>query len=161
MCSRLHASRCRLRFVTPPGRPHHPPQPLLTSARAAGRGAKKWRNPPVQPRFGGHNLRVSSRAQRALSRAARNRKEHASRRRCGRDPFCACSSKTNPPRLAPLRARRFCPPPAVRAVRGVGTGSQRLRSARGKFRLRATAGNSTRPRRSSEYRLPSGSRSCT
>jgi CheY-like chemotaxis protein len=32
-------------------------------------------------------------AQRALSRAARNRKEHAFRRRRGRDPFCACSSK--------------------------------------------------------------------
>jgi len=28
------------------------------SARAAGRGAKERRNPPVQPRFGGHDLRV-------------------------------------------------------------------------------------------------------
>ncbi len=28
------------------------------SARAAGRGAKDRRNPPVQPRFGGHDLRV-------------------------------------------------------------------------------------------------------
>ncbi len=31
---------------------------FLKSARAAGRGAKKWRNPPVEPRFGGHDLRV-------------------------------------------------------------------------------------------------------
>ncbi len=31
---------------------------FLKSARAAGRGAKNWRNPPVQPRFGGQNLRV-------------------------------------------------------------------------------------------------------
>jgi hypothetical protein len=31
---------------------------FLRSARAAGRGARKWRNPPVQPRFGGHDLRV-------------------------------------------------------------------------------------------------------
>ena len=31
---------------------------FLKSARAAGRGAKQWRNPPVQPRFGGQDLRV-------------------------------------------------------------------------------------------------------
>jgi len=32
--------------------------PAVTqSARAAGRGAKDRRNPPVQPRFGGHDLR--------------------------------------------------------------------------------------------------------
>src|SRR5271165_3303974 len=33
-------------------------QAIVKSARAAGRGAKDRRNPPVQPRFGGHNLRV-------------------------------------------------------------------------------------------------------
>jgi hypothetical protein len=33
---------------------------VLKSARAAGGGAKKWRNPPVQPRFGGQDLSVSS-----------------------------------------------------------------------------------------------------
>jgi predicted enzyme related to lactoylglutathione lyase len=30
----------------------------IKNARAAGRGATEWRNPAVQPRFGGQNLRV-------------------------------------------------------------------------------------------------------
>ena len=41
----------------------------LKSARVAGRGAKKWRNPPVQPRFGGQNLRVSLKKGRFCDRA--------------------------------------------------------------------------------------------
>ena len=114
---------------------------------------KNGGNPPVQPRFGGHNWRAflksgvpawagsisvkgtrflqavccrrrptrasvrkllksfgdkscSLKAQRALSRAARNGKEHAFRRRRGRDPFCASSKRR---RLSPFAARRAPP----------------------------------------------------
>ena len=41
-CARRHASRCRLRFETPPGRPHHPPSTAAYKAnppKLASRGS--------------------------------------------------------------------------------------------------------------------------
>jgi hypothetical protein len=46
----------------------------LKSARAAGRGAKDRRNPPVQPRFGGHDLRELLKSARAAGRGAKDRR---------------------------------------------------------------------------------------
>jgi hypothetical protein len=46
----------------------------LNSARAAGRGAKERRNPPVQPRFGGQDLRVFLKSARAGGRGAKERR---------------------------------------------------------------------------------------
>ncbi len=39
--------------ISPAARTRHVLRVFLESARAAGRGAKSWRNPLVQPRFGG------------------------------------------------------------------------------------------------------------
>ncbi len=65
---------------------------FLRSARAAGRGVKDWRNPPVKPRFGGLNLRVFLRSARAAGRGAKKwRNRPSSRDSAART--CACSSK--------------------------------------------------------------------
>ena len=53
------------------------------SARAAGRGAKKPRNPPAQPRFGGHNLRVFPESARAAGRGAKKPKNPPAQPRFG------------------------------------------------------------------------------